>query len=198
MKKIMFFLFAFSMISFNLMDSVISAFCCGPPGQRKCYASGVCCLQGTADEYWHPVSCRDFIVWVRPERMMFTLAAKTPVSLYIENKGAYTDSYVVNYEKIPNDPNIIVDLAGVTPTGNLAPGEIKKLYPRIAVLSSITNGNVTFIVNSTQEPTLQKNAALQIIESEYPVSLHEFGFFEFIEIFVLVWLIYFLILIKKD
>ncbi|MDI6826813.1 MAG: hypothetical protein QMD36_06590 [Candidatus Aenigmarchaeota archaeon] len=197
MKKIMYFLFAFSIISFNLMSLVISAFCCGPPGQRRCYASGVCCLQGTADEYWHPVSCRDFNVWVRPERMMFTLAAKTPVNLYVENKGAYTDSYIVDYEKIPNDPNIIVDLAGVTPTGSIAPGEIKKLYPRIAVLSTITSADVIFIVNSTQEPTLQKSATLHIIESDYPVSLSELNLLGLIEILVLVGVIYFLILIKK-
>jgi len=193
MKKIIYFSLVFLIITFNLMSLVFPVFCCGPPsGQRRCYSTGECCLEKTDDEYYDPISCRNFNVWVKPERMMFTLAAKIPINLYVENKGTYTDSYIVSYEKNPDTPNIIVDLTGVTPTGSVAPREIKKLYPRIAVLSSITDGNVTFMVNSTQDPTLQKIASLHIIESDYPVNLHEFNLLGLMEILFLAGFVYLL------
>lgn len=193
MKKIIYSLFVFLIITFNLMSLVFPVFCCGPPsGQRKCYSTGKCCLEKTDDEYYNPISCRDFNVWIKPERMMFTLAAKVPINLYVENKGTYTDSYIVNYEKNPNTPTIIVYLTGVTPIGSVAPREIKKLYPRIAVLASPTTGYVTFMINSTQEPSLQKNATLHIIESDYPVSLHEFDLLGLIEILFLAGFVYLL------
>ncbi|MCX6822011.1 MAG: hypothetical protein NTW30_04510 [Candidatus Aenigmarchaeota archaeon] len=188
MRKITYSFITFLLLFFNSMSLVIPAFCCSENGQKKCYVSGVCCLQNTEDEFWSLTSCRNFNVWVKPEKMMFTLGLKIPVNLYIENKGAYTDSYVVNYEKY--DPNIIVDLTGVTPTGSLAPGEIKILYPRIAVLSTLTNGKLVFMINSTQNSTLQNNATLTIMESDYPLSLPDFDVFGLIEILILVVIMY--------
>jgi len=192
MKKIIYFSLVFLMISFNLMNLVFSlVFCCSSSsGQRKCYSTGVCCLEKTDDEYWNLNSCRDFDVWVKPDRMMFTLAVKTLVNLYIENKGAYTDSYTVQYDTNPKNPTIIVDLTGATSTGSLAPREIKKLYPRIAVLASSITGDVIFMVNSTQDSSLQKNATLRIIESDYPVSLSEFNLLGLIEILFLAGFVY--------
>jgi hypothetical protein len=189
MKRIMYFLSIFLISSFYSMGLAIPAFCCGPSGQRKCYSTGICCLTGD-DQYWNPVSCRAFNVWVRPNKLMFTLATKTPVALYIENKGAYTDNYIVNFDKFPKNPSVIVDLTGVTPTGTVAPGEIKKVFPRISVLATITSGEVVFMVNSTQDPALQVNASLNIIESDYPVSLPEFNLFGLIEILFLAGFVY--------
>ncbi len=170
----------------------VGTFCCADQyGNKKCWTSGICCLQGTAKEYWDLTGCRDFTVWVQPNKIMFPIGTKNSVVLYVENKGGYTDSYIVDYEKNPNNPNIIVDLTGVTPTASVASGEIKRLYPRITVLTTGTNGDVTFMVNSTQEPTMQRNATLHIMESDYPLSLPEFGVLGLIEIIILVGLVYF-------
>lgn len=193
MKKFIYFLSIFFIFSFNLMNLVFPVFCCGPPsGQRKCYNTGVCCLEKTDDEYWNLNSCRDFDVWVKPDRMMFTIATKTLVNLYVENKGAYTDNYTVEYDTNPNNPTVIVDLTGYTSTGSMFPREIKILHPRIAVLSAATTGDVIFMVNSTQDPSLQMNATLHIIESDYPVSLSEFNFLGLIEILFLAGFVYLL------
>ena len=168
------------------MGLVIPAFCCGST-QKKCYTSGICCLQGTENEYWSQ-TCYDFTTWVVPESMMFTLGTKTSIVLFIKNTGAYPDNYTVNYEKKTNDPNIIVDMSIIPrPTKNVDPGPpIEPLYPMITVLSTHTSGDVVFMVNSNQEPSLQRNATLHIAESDYPLSLPEFGVFGLIEIIILV------------
>lgn len=175
----------------NLVFSPV--FCCNSDsGQRKCYSTGICCLEKTDDEYYSPTSCRDYAVWVKPDRMMFTLAVKTLVNLYVENKGSYTDNYTVGYDMNPKNPAIIVDLTGYTSTGSMSPREIKTLHPRIAVLSAATTGDVIFMVNSTQDPSLQKNATLHIIESDYPLSLSEFDLLGLIEMLFLAGLVYLL------
>ena len=56
----------------------------------------------------------------------------------------------------------------------------------ITVLSTHTSGDVVFMVNSNLEPSLQRNATLHIAESDYPLSLPEFGVFGLIEILILV------------
>ncbi len=165
-------------------------FCCGSPGEKKCYNSGVCCLMTTPSEYWHPSGCYGFDTWVKPERMMFTLGTKTPVALYIENKGSYTDSYTIDYTTT-NQELIKVDLTGVTPTGSVAHGEIKKLYPRIMTLYSELTGDVIFNVTSQGDPSLNKTATLNVIQSDFPLSLPEFGIFELILMIILAGILYY-------
>lgn len=180
--------------TFRMKAESVGTFCCQlspSTPQKKCWTSGICCLQGTTGEYWDLTGCRDFTVWVQPNRIMFPIGTRNFVILYVENKGGYTDNYTVNYEKKPNDPNIIVDLTGVTPTDNVASGEIIRLYPGITVLTTITDGYVTFMVNSNNEPTMQRNATLNIMESDFPLSLPEFDLLGLIEILILVGLVYF-------
>jgi len=169
-------------------------FCC----DDKCYNSGICCQMGTSEEYWSSTGCYRFKTWVKPEKMMFTLGSKTQITLYIENMGSYTDIYDVTYKIDSSNPELIkVDLTGASTTGNMAHGEIKKLHPRITVLSTDANGDVNFNVTSRGDPSLSQIATLHIIQSDYPVSLPEFSLLGLIEILVLVVIIYSLILIKK-
>ena len=153
---------------------------------------------GTLSEYWHLKSCFDFDTWVKPERMMFTLGAKIPVNLYIKNKGGYTDAYTIDYFITSSNPELIkVDLTGVTPTGSVAHGEIKKLYPRIMTLYTDATGDVTFNVSSQGDPTLYKTATLNIIESDFPLSLPEFDIFGLIGMIIIAGIVY-LITQKND
>jgi hypothetical protein len=174
------------------MNTVLSACtqstpcCCG----NKCWVSGVCCKRGQPEEYWHPTGCYDFEVWVRPERMMFTLGTKIPVTLYIENKGSYTDSYTVDY--VSSNPELIkVDMIGATSTGIMAHGEIKKLCPRIMTLyTELAGEHVDFNVSSQGDPSLYKTTTLNIIESDFPLSLPEFGIFGLIVMIILAGIVY--------
>jgi len=172
-----------------IVRSELGTFCCGPPSGKKCYNSGVCCLMTTESEYWHPTGCFGFNAWVQPDRMMFTLGSKTPVNLYIQNKGAYTDSYTVNADS--SNPELIkYDLTGVSPTGGVAYGEIKTLYPRIITLYNDIPGNVKFNVSSQGDPTLHNITTLNIIASDFPLSLPEFGILGLIEIIILAGIVY--------
>jgi hypothetical protein len=193
---IFFIFFAFSMETGKSSCSYLAGCCCNSTvlNQKKCYTSGECCRMDMSDEYWNETGCRDFNVWVEPRKIMLTLGTKTPVILYIDNFGSYTDAYNVNYEIIPVGSNSInVDLTGSIPTGNtgnVAGGETKKLYPLITVFTALNTWDVTFNVSSIGDPTMYRTAKLSVLQSEYPLSLPDFSIFGLIEIVVLVGIIY--------
>jgi hypothetical protein len=194
---IIFFVFFTFCMETNLACSPSAGCCCNStiPNQKKCYTSGQCCKMGASDEYWDPVGCYNFNAWVQPKRIMLTLGTKTPIILYVENTGGYTDTYDVNYRITSGNPSLInVELTGVTPTGSVASSEIKKLYPRMTVLSAINSWEVTFNITSRVDPSIYKNTTLTIIEGDNPLSLPEFGIFGLMEIFILIVTIY---LIKR-
>jgi hypothetical protein len=190
---IFFFILFFFSMGISLACSPSAGCCCNStiPSQKKCYTSGACCKIGTSDEYWDSVGCYNFNAWVQPNRIMLTLGTKTPVILYVDNTGGYTDTYDVNYRITSGNPSlIVVELTGVTPTGSVASGEIKMLYPRMTVLSTGNSWDVTFNVTSRVDPSIYKNTTLTILEGDYPLSLPEFGIFGIIEMLILVVTIY--------
>ena len=188
------------LISFGLVSS---DFCCqtsSGSGEFVCYSTGVCCKIDTYDEngvlleYWHSIGCFDFLVWIEPSSMMFTVGKKTPINLYVNNLEQYTDRYNISYSVESSNPALIsVDLTGVTPTENVDWGQIKNLHPRIMILSTAASGTVWFNVTSWGDISVQKNASLTIRPSDLPVSLPEYDFngFWWIMIIILVGLIYY-------
>ena len=175
--------------------TISSPCCCNNTilGEKRCYTSGGCCRSGLWDENWDENGCRDFNVWVQPKRIMLTLGTKTSVILYVENAGDYTDAYDVDYEINYPNPNLIkVDLTSVTPTGDVASGYIKYLYPRITILSTTGTFDLIFNVTSRGDPNMYRTTSLVIMESDYPLSLSEFSILGLIEIIILVFTIYFI------
>lgn len=79
-------------LSFLLSLNIVFSFCCkeGPGLEAKCWASGICCKIGTAEEYWDPTGCLE--VWVEPSVFTSTVGRKTPINLYI--KTTYADDYL--------------------------------------------------------------------------------------------------------
>ena len=197
MKKLIYFLIVFLMMFFNLIQLVISSCtpcCCqtaSGSGQYRCYNSGICCRIGTAQEYWDPVSCYRFTAWLEPHRAAFVVGQKTPINLYIENTGDYTDSYEITYST--SDPNLVlVDVSYISSVKNVGPGEVRLVQPRITVISAILQGTVDFIINSDSGLPPQ-SVTLTILESELPMSLPEFGLYGMSGMIILAGIIYFLI-----
>lgn len=191
MKKIIYFSIVFflsylSLIGLGFSDCTPSNPCCCAD---KCYTSGVCCRIDQPDEYWAE-SCYRFKVWVEPESASFVVGHKTPINLYIENTGDYTDNYRITYN-ISNPNLALVDITGISEVKNVGPDEIRKINPRITVLSSLLQGNVYF--NVTSDSGFINYARLDIRESELPLSLPEFGFFGLIIMIIMAGIVYFLI-----
>jgi len=167
-------------------------FCCNStiPDQKKCYSTGECCLIGEKDEYWDPIGCYDFKIWLEPERAAFVTGKKTPINLYIENTGVYTDNYQISYTVNPSHL-ALVDITGISYVKNVGSGEIRLVKPRITVIAWRTPGYVDFTV--TSDSGSSKIKRLTILESELPVSLPEFGFYGMTGMIILAGIIYFLI-----
>ena len=184
----------FLVLSLIFLPSVLS-FCCQTSpesGTFKCYDSGVCCKIGTEDEYWNPVGCFDFLVWVEPESGQFTVGKKIPVNLYVKNIEEYTDKYNISYSIVSPNPSLIdVDILGISPTDSVLPGEVKIFYPRITIKSVGTSGIVWFNVTSWGDSNVQKNTSLTILPSGEPVSLDEFNSKIFLFSIVLVSVLFF-------
>jgi len=200
MKKIVFFMISLFLVSFNLINFVYAdctreiPCCCQeyPGGEKKCFTEGICCYIGDPREFWNPVSCFDFMVWVEPTRSMFTVGKKTAVNLYIHNLG-YTDNYHITRNVTSDNPHLIqVDLTGVTPVYGIAFDETRIVYPRITVLESHTTGQVLFNVTSESNPGVFRNATLTVIESELTMSLPEFEIFGLFVIILLAGAIFYL------
>jgi len=195
---ILFFLFFLCSMEIVLSSCADSPCCCNNivGGQKRCYTSGACCRTGAWDEYWDETGCRDFNVWVEPKRIMLTLGTRTAVMLYIDNIGGYSDSYHVDYEITSVNPSLInVDLTGVQPTGSVGPvgpGELITTLPIITVLTATETWDVTFNVTSLGDPNMYRSASLTIMQSDYPLSLSEFGILGLIEILILVVTVYFI------
>jgi hypothetical protein len=146
---------------------------------------------GMWDEYWDETGCRDFKVWVEPKRIMLTLGTKTSVILYVKNTGTYTDSYHVDYEINPlGSTTIYIDLTAIPDEFTVGPGATQTLYPMITVLTTTDQWDVTFNVTSLGDPNMYRTASLTIMQSDYPLSLPEFGIFGLMEILILVATIY--------
>jgi hypothetical protein len=144
-----------------------------------------------SDEHWDQTGCRDFIVWIEPNRMMFTLGAKTYVILYVKNTGTYTDSYNIGYTITQGNPNSInVDLTSIQQGITLGPSFTQPLYPIITVFTTKDHWDVIFNVTSIGDSSMYRTATLNIMESDYPLSLPEFGVFGLIEIIILVVILY--------
>jgi len=168
--------------------------CCQeyPGGEKKCFTEGYCCYVGEEREFWNPISCFDFMVWVEPTRSMFTVGSKTRINLYIKNLG-YADNYYVTHNITSDNPHLIqVDMTGVSPVNDVAYEETRIVYPRITVLESHTTGVVFFNVTSETNMNVSRNATLTILEGgDLPLSLPEFDFFGLIAIIFLASYLYF-------
>ena len=185
MRRIFLFIILFLMIT---TSSVYSAFCCKDPstGQDKCYATGdgECC-----GGYWY-LSCYNVEINVASSGI-FRVGQKTQVIVYIKNTGYYTDSYTLSYSiNSPFSSQILVDMTGATQISNLTPGEIKRVYPRITILSSLVTGTITFTVQSQSKPSLQRSATLTILESDAYLSLPEFSTIFLIQLTLFVGVVY--------
>ncbi len=165
-------------------------------GSRTCYTSGECCKKNTPNEYWHPLACFDFEMWVEPNNMLFNIARKTPVNLYIKNTGTYDDNYTIEYRVQGNPAVIQVDITTVTPTGLIGVNEIKKLYPIITLLSD-TTGKVTFNATSQGNKVVQKIAEISVRGSS-PISLPEFNEFGLTSFILSAGILYFLYMKKRN
>ena len=199
MRKIVYSFIVFALLSLNSIEiglSPCTPCCCqtaSGSGQFRCYNSGECCLMNTNQEYWAD-SCYSFNVWVEPKHATFITGQKTPINLYIENTGAYTDNYEITYTN--SDPNLVlVDFTGISREENVQPGEIRKVYPspRITVLTSMLPGDVEINFIVTSDSGFTNNAILTIIESELPLSLPEFGLYGMSGMIISAGIIYFLI-----
>lgn len=166
-------------------------------GEYKCFASGVCCLEGV-EQYWDPVSCFDFKFWVEPERSMFTVGSETRINLYIKNTGAFADNYNITHNITEGNPSlIIVDMFGVSPVNGVARGEIRVVYPRIILSEAHAWGKVFFNATSQGDQNIYRNATLTILpSSDLPVSLPEFGFQGMVLMMILSVVVY--LIIKKQ
>jgi hypothetical protein len=204
-RKIIFFIIiSFAFLGF--MSNVLSdctysnPCCCADPvtHQKKCYTSGICCLQGMGNEYWDLDSCYNFKVWVEPASMMFTVGQQTPINLYIQNLAAYPDNFDINYLITNGSAALIqVDISGSTPVLNVNPMETKKVIsPRITVLEQHATGTVLFNVSSQGDREIYKNATLRILQSDLPISLPEFDNLSLITMFILACIIY-IVTLKK-
>ncbi len=169
MKKIM-----FMFLSFILIINTVGAFCAkDPSGQWKCYTTG--CKVG---DYWRS-GFYDFSVWVEGSRI-FRIGEPTRINLYIRNEGCDNDKYTVTHSILGS---VLVDFPSpfetdtISATGGISSGtgETKTYYPEIKVLSS-SPAQVNFTVTSQGNSTLPpKTATLDILESDYYLSLPEFN-----------------------
>jgi len=182
MKK---FLLLVSLFILFLSHNVNAAFCCGDPdnpGQDKCWNTGECC-----NGIWYE-SCYNFEISTSGSRA-FRVGQKTPVVVYIKNTGFYTDSYTITGES--DDSLILVDMSGATQAIDIGSGQIKKLFPRITVLSSTAIGVVTFRATSTSSD-VEKSAILNVLESDNYLSLPEFSILGSFQLFVSIAIVYFI------
>jgi len=198
MKKYILILAFLFLTFFYSINSVNPTFCCWNEtlGGRTCYTYGECCKKNTPDEYWHPVACFDFDVWVEPNSMLFNIGKKTAINLYIKNTGTYDDNYTIEYNVEGNPAIIQVDMVGVTPTGLIGIGEIKKLYPIITLFSD-TTGRVIFNATSQGNSKVQRTADINV-RGSLPISLPEFNNFYLIILIILTVILYFLSMKKRN
>jgi len=195
MKKtiiIVFLIFTFLYLS-NVESQVeqpapAGVFCCYDSInlQDKCWSTGECC-----NGVWYP-SCYDFKIWLEPSRAYFVTGKKTPINLYIENTGFYTDNYEISYT-ISDPTYVLVDISGISPVRNVGPEEVRLVQPRITVLSANLPGTIDVDFTVTADSGSSKTKTLEIIESQVPISLPEFGFFGMVGMIILSGIVYFLI-----
>ena len=174
----------FSIVFLMIITGVYAGFCCRDPDtmQKKCYDTGECCTEA---DIWYP-SCYDFEIGVSGARS-FKVGEKSPVIVYITNKGSYVDSYGMAYEIISLNPNLIlVDMTDAALIKDINPGETKKVYPQITILLSTVTGRVKFTATSQERPAIQKSAELPILESDKYLSLPEFSILGFFNLIILV------------
>ena len=172
------------LFSLLLINITYASYCCQDPDtyQDKCYSDddGECC-----GGIWYS-SCYDFEIEVSGTNI-FTIGQKTPVTIYIENTGAYSDTLTIS--ALSSNPSIIlVDMTGADIV-TVHPGQTKKVYPRITVLAP-NPGSVTFTADSPQAGS--KFAVLTILESDSYYSLPEFSNWWFASLILLVGIIYFI------
>ena len=169
-----------------LTTTAIYAFCCENAGQWKCYTTGECCGGD-----WYE-SCNDFEIYTSGARA-FRIGQKTHIILYIKNTGAYEDTYTLT--AISNDPTLIlVDMTGAT-NATVSPSEIRKLFPRITVLSNTATGNVIFTAESSNGD--KESTTLVVLESGDYLSLPEFSIFGLVQLFFIAGIVYYFLTRKQ-
>jgi len=151
---------------------------------------------GTCESYQYCnniCQCRDlFDFWVEPNQMLFTIAQKTPINLYIKNTGYYTDSYDV--EAINPNPAVIdIDISGSSPTKPIDIGTTELVRPWVTVLATTTSDEITFNVTSSTNPEKYRTAILSIAEG-LPISLYELSILGLITLMVLAGIVYFYVM----
>ena len=185
MKRIIFSMF----LSLIFIIGSVNAFCAKDPAtdQWKCYATG--CKVG---DYWHS-DFYDFSVWVEGSRI-FRIGEPTRINLYIRNEGCNSDKYTITHSILDS---VLVDFPSpfvtdtISSTGGTTPGtgETRSYYPEITVLSS-SPAQVTFTATSQGNSSLQKTATLEILESDYYLSLPEFNVLGFFGMIILAGVIF--------
>jgi hypothetical protein len=169
------------LITFNIVNA---AFCCtdGETGQERCYldGDGECC-----GGYWYPC-CHGFEVSISGPHVL-RIGQKTPITIYIENTGAFTDTYDISIEDVSDD-RIIVDLTDADSL-TVGPGQTRTLFPRVTILAPII-GSVTFRIGSIEAD--YRSFLYEIFESDDYLSLPEFTQFSMGGLMLLIGIIYFL------
>lgn len=173
------------LIIFNLANA---AYCCmdRKTGQNKCYLDddGECC-----GGYWYP-SCYGFNVTVSGSNVL-RIGQKTPITIYIQNTGAYTDTYDISVTGVSpsiSPSQIEIDMSGSNQV-TVNPNEVSKVFPQITILSPVT-GEITFTIGSSQASF--KTVIHSIFESDYYLSLPEFTQFSMLGLTLLIAIIYFI------
>ena len=182
MKRVMIITIIFTfLIIFSITNA---AFCCtdGATGQEKCYLDedGECC-----GGYWYPC-CYGFNITISGPNVI-RIGQKTPITIYIENTGAFTDTYDIEVEDISDD-RILVDLTDADSV-TVGPGQTRTVFPRITVIAPIT-GTVTFRIGSFEAGF--QSLIYEIFETDDYLSLPEFTQFSMVGLMLLIGIIYFL------
>jgi hypothetical protein len=134
-------------------------------------------------------------MWVEPRSAMFTVGKKTFVNLYIHNLCPYPDNFNLTY--INGNPNLIkVDITGFEHINDFNPKEIRVVYPSITLLEAHAIGTITFNATSEGNNTIQRNANLTVLSSDFPMSLPEFNSLSILGIIFLIGIVYFVVCTK--
>jgi hypothetical protein len=135
---------------------------------------------GSSDEFWDLTSCYAFSLSVSGPRVLKT-GYPTPINVYLENTGAYSDSYELSYSLNSINPNLIIIIINETDpeetkivVPDVSDWETRTINPRVKVLSTTATGEITF-TGKSMASSKEKSAKFIIIESDLPFSLPDFN-----------------------
>ena len=156
--------------------------CCQEGSQKRCFTSGICCLQGTTGEFWDSSSCYRFKMWAEGPSV-FTIGQKTPITLYLQNNGAYSDTYSISYVLDPPTSAVSVEM----PVSQLVVSatDTDFIKPRVLVMTTNYAGKIVFTGVSASDPSKIGTAEIKISEG-LRYNLPEFSGVLFLPVLMLV------------